>query len=116
MWSHGSVSTFRRISGKDETRISRRPQGGRELQEISNGAPSKAKDSYEPEETAEGDTERMDFPDSIVHERWKLPAKVRSELLPERQSHRAIAHEARTNLGAKTNNGTPANRFEPYAR
>lgn len=40
----------------DETRIPRRPEGWRELHEISNGGPSKAKDSCGSEESAEGET------------------------------------------------------------
>jgi hypothetical protein len=36
-----------------ETRISRRPEGWRELQEISSGSPSKAKDSCGSEGTTE---------------------------------------------------------------
>ena len=55
-WKPHTNQLFRGIIARDETRISRRPQGWRELQEISNGCPSKAKDNCGSEGSAEGET------------------------------------------------------------
>jgi hypothetical protein len=52
---HAGIQCLGGILKRDETRISRRPQGWRELQETCNGSPSKAKDNCgSEEEEAEG--------------------------------------------------------------
>lgn len=61
MWEHRFAPTlWRRIVAADETRISRRPEDWRELQETCNGGPSKAKDNRGSEASVEGETARQE--------------------------------------------------------